>query len=57
MTVEFKVVGRAGAQGGVAAAEAEVSIEVVGHFQPGFFEQGKREGGRQVEVVHLDQTV
>ena len=51
------MVGRAGAQGGVAAAEAEVSIEVVGHFQPGFFEQGKREGGRQVEVVHLDQTV
>ena len=53
MIVKFKVVGRAGAEGGVAADEAEVIVEVMGHFQPGFSEQGKRGGGVQVEVVHL----
>lgn len=53
MTVEFKVVRRAGAKGGVAAVEVEVSIEVMSHFQPGFFEQGKRGRKGKVEVVHL----
>ena len=33
--------GRAVAQGGVTAVEVEVGVEVIGHFQPGFFQAGK----------------
>lgn len=30
------------AQGSVAAAKLEVGVEVIDHFQPGFFQTGKR---------------
>ena len=39
--VLFKLVRGAVAQGVVAAVEVKVSVGVVGHFQPGFFERGE----------------
>ena len=45
--VLFKLVGRAVAQGRVAAVEVEVGVQVVRHFQAGFFEGGERRAGGQ----------
>lgn len=40
--VDFKLVGRAVAERGVSAVEIEIGVEIVGHFQPGFLQAGKR---------------
>lgn len=40
--VGFKLGRGAVAQGRVAAVKLEVGVEVVGHFQAGFFQAGKR---------------
>ena len=37
----FELVGRAVAEGRVAALEVEVGVKVVSYFQAGFFEGGK----------------